>query len=212
MGDPTPTPESGRLDVEFRTHVARAFEFDEPPETFEAFWRRMTETFAEALDRDVTVDDLCTTDESPHWATVDGETRHYRCVTDAFVLGTYLDEPTTARTVSPVSGTELVVEFDADGVVSAPEDAVLSFGVERSVEAPEGPVTPATMYGRFCPYSKAFASREEYQQWDADNPEVVSDVQSLDESLALQARFLDDAGSLGDTTGSRWSSDGGCSR
>ena len=205
-----PDTQSRRIDDELRTHVARAFGFDEPPETYQAFWRRMVETFADALGRDVTVDDLCTTDESPHWATVDGETRHYQCVTDAFLLGVARDEAVTARTVSPVSGTELVVEFDADGVVSAPDGAVLSFGVERTVDAPEGPVTPEAMYGRFCPYSKAFASREEYEQWTAANPEIVSDVRPLDDSLELQAHLLEDAALRGDTTQSRGPSDGEC--
>jgi|GEM_PF-3728549 len=200
-----------RVDEALQTHVARAFNFDEPPATFEAFWEQMMRTFAEALGRGVTVEDLCTTDESPHWATVDGETRYYQCVTDAFLLGLVLDEAVTTRTVSPMSETELVVEFDADGVVSAPEGAVLSFGVERAVEAPDGPVTPETMYGRFCPYSKAFASRAEYEQWAAANPEVVSDVQPLDESLDLQARLLGAAESGGDSTVSPEPSDGGCS-
>jgi len=199
-----------RIDDELRTHVARAFKFDEPPETFEAFWGKMMRTFADALGRGVTVEDLCTTDDSPHWATVNGETRYYQCVTDAFLLGAFLDEPVTTRTVSPVTETELVVEFDENGVVSAPDGAVLSFGVERSVDAPDGPVTPGAMYGRFCPYSKAFASREEYEEWTAANPGVVSDVQPLDESLDRQARLLGEAEPL-DTAPPRGPADEGCS-
>jgi len=103
------------------------------------------------------------------------------------------------------------VTVAGDGVVSAPEGAVLSFGVERSVDAPDGPVTPETMYGRFCRYSRAFASRAEYEQWAAATPEVVSDVQPLDESPDLQARLLGDAESLGDSTESHDPSGGGCS-
>lgn len=203
---PEPDTSTYRIDEKLQTNVARAFKFEEPPETFEAFWEKMMQTFADALDRGVTVEDLCTTDSSPHRATVNGETRYYQCVTDAYLLGVYLDEEVTVRTVSPISETELIVQFDADGVISAPEDAVLSFGVERSVTAPEGSVTPETMYGRFCPYSKAFASRDEYEQWNAANPEVVSDIQPLDESLDLQARLLGTAESL-DTTRSRTMSD-----
>jgi hypothetical protein len=115
-------------------------------------------------DRELTLTDLCTTEQSPHWATVDRETQHYQCVTDGFILGTVLDDPVTVYTESPVTSTELVVEFDADGVASVPDDAVLSFGVEQSVPRPDGPVTPELMYGRFCPYSNVFASRAEYDQ------------------------------------------------
>jgi hypothetical protein len=207
-----PDTPSTRIDDELQTHVARGFDFEEPPETFEAFWEQMMRTFAEALGRSVAVEDLCTTDESPHWARVGGETQYYQCVTDAFLLGVYLDEPVTARTVSPVSGEELLVEFDADGTVSAPEGAVLSFGVERAVEAPDGPVTPEAMYGRFCPYSKAFLSHEEYERWVAANPGVVSDVQPLEESLALQARLIEDTDPVGDSGqfGETEKSQGGC--
>ncbi|PSQ15434.1 hypothetical protein BRD00_14150 [Halobacteriales archaeon QS_8_69_26] len=187
-------PAADRIDEEFASHVQRAFGFDEPPGTYGEFWEEMTTTFATALDRDVSLDDLCTTDESPHWASVDGERQYYQCVTDAFVVGATLDDPVTVRTVSPVSGTEIVVEFDRDGVVSAPEDAVLSFGVERSVERPDGPITPQKMYGRFCPYNEAFASPEEYEEWAADNPDVVSDDKSLGRSLDTLARVVPDAG------------------
>lgn len=193
------TAESERMDEELARHVRRAFGFEEPPRTYEEFWVEMAATYQAELGRGLAPADLCTTDRSPHWARVDGETHRYQCVTDAFLLGTYLDEPVTARTVSPVSGTELVVEFDADGVVAVPEGAQLSYGVERSVEPPDGPITPEKMYGRFCPYSEAFASRGEYEEWAAAHPGVASDVQPLDEALELQARLLDPSGRAGQT-------------
>lgn len=182
-----------RMDEELARHVRRAFGFEEPPRTYEEFWVEMSRTYAEGLGRELSADDLCTTDRSPHWARVGGDTHYYQCVTDALLLGAYLDEPVTARTVSPGSGTEIVVEFDADGVASAPEGALLSFGVERSVEAPDGAVTPAKMYGRFCPYGKAFASRDEYEEWTAANPEVVADAQPLGEALDLLGGLLSSA-------------------
>ncbi|WP_435065065.1 hypothetical protein [Halobaculum sp. EA56] len=51
-----------RIDDELRRHVARAFKFDDPPETFEAFWGAMMRTFTDALGRDVTIEDLCVTE------------------------------------------------------------------------------------------------------------------------------------------------------
>lgn len=183
--------------------VARAFGFDQPPATFEAFWTEILRTFTEGLDRESTLAALRATDRSPHRATADGDTQRYRCVTDGFVLGTVLDERVAVRAESPVSGTESTVEFDADGVASVPGDAQLSFGVPRSVSRPEGAVTPEKMYGRFCPYSNAFASREEYERWAADNPDVVSDVHPLDEALAIQARLLDGTADGGDIDASR---------
>lgn len=177
------------LSEDLRTGVARAFDSDEPPATFEAFWTEILRTFAEGLDRELTLTALCTIDRSPHRATADGDTQRYRCVTDGFVLGTVLGERVTVRTESPVSGTESTVEFDVGGVASVPGEAQLSFGVPRSVSRPEGAVTPESIYGRFCPYSNAFASRGEYERWAADTPDVVSDVHPLDEALAIQARL-----------------------
>jgi hypothetical protein len=199
------------MDDELQTHVARAFDFDEPPATFEAFWEQMLRTFTEALGRSVALDDLCTTDDSPHRAIVDGDTRHYQCVTDAFILGAALDEAVTVRTVSPIADRELVVEFDADGNVSTSDGAVLSFGVDRSVEAPDGPVTPAAMYGRVCPYTKAFASRAEYDRWLAANPDVVADAQPLDDALGLLAHLVGTAQPAGETDQATPSAGDGCS-
>jgi alkylmercury lyase len=199
------------MDDELQTHVARAFDFDEPPATFEAFWEQLLRTFTEALGRPVTTDDLCTTDESPHRAIVDGDTHHYQCVTDAFILAGTREEAVTVRTVSPVADRELAVEFDADGGVSTPDGAVLSFGVDRSVEAPDGPVTPAAMYGRVCPYTKAFASRAEYDRWLAANPDVVADVLPLDDALALLAHLVGTAQPAGEPDRVMPSAGDGCS-
>lgn len=180
-----PTAEARRIDPELRPHLARAFGMDPAPERYDAFWRRMVETYETGLGRDLTPEDLCTTDESPHRAEVDGEAYRFQCVTDAFVLGLAVEEPVTARTVTPVEASELVVEFAGGEPIAVPEGAVLSFGVERDVEAPAGTLTPAETYGRVCPYSKAFASREAYERWDAANPSVVSDAQPLGDALDL---------------------------
>jgi hypothetical protein len=185
-------PTARRIGDGLRPHFARVFGFDQPPATYDTLWERMVATYEAALGRDLTLADLCTTDDSPHWAVVDGDRHHFQCVTDAFLLGFVLDDPVTARTVSPVAGTELVVEFERDGI-TAPEGAVLSYGVERTAQAPDGDPTPASMYGVFCPYSRAFASRAEYETW-ADADGVVSEARPLDASLDLLAAVLDETG------------------
>lgn len=184
---------SGSVDVElgdpFRSHVTDVFGFDAEPATFRELWERMIEAFAAGLDRPVTAGDLCTTDASPHRAFVDGESQAFQCVTDAFIFAGLYGGDVTVRTVSPLDGDELTVGFDATGAATTPEGAVLSVGVERSAEAPDGPVTPERMYGRFCPYSKAFASCDEYERWTENRPEVAAEALPLDEALTMLARL-----------------------
>jgi len=212
--EPTSRPQDERetsdgVDVElgdpFRSHVADAFGFDAEPATFRELWQRMMNTFATALDRPVSAADLCTTDASPHRAVIDGESQSFRCVTDAFILAGLRGGDATVRTVSPLDGTDLAVEFDATRAATTPDGAVLSVGVERTAKTPNAPVTPERMYGQFCPYSKAFASREEYERWADTHPEVATEVLPLDRALTLLARLtgrtLDGAESTPDGSG-----------
>ncbi|MFB6089736.1 MAG: organomercurial lyase [Halobellus sp.] len=190
MSDEETTDEPERIELEepLRSHVADAFGFDAEPATFRELWERMIATFAEGLDRPVSAADLCTTDASPHRAVVDRGSQSFQCVTDAFIYAGRRGGDVTVRTVSPLDGRGLAVDYDADGTVSAPDGAVLSFGVERGASPPDGPVTPEQMYGRVCPYSKAFASRDEYERWTDARPEVASQALRLDDALALLAR------------------------
>jgi hypothetical protein len=189
--DEGPTDEV--VDIElgepFRSHVADAFGFDAEPATFRDLWARMLRTFEAALDRPVSAADLCTTEASPHRAVLDGKSQSFQCVTDAFVFAGLRDSEVTVRTVSPLDGAELTVKFDATGAVTTPDEAVLSVGVERAAEAPDGPVTPERMYGQLCPYSKAFAAREEYERWTDARPEVVTEALPLDEAVTLLVRL-----------------------
>ena len=188
-GERVRDPDGIELGDPFRRHVADAFGFDAEPATFRELWARMLATFAAGLDRPVSAADLCTTDASPHRAVVDGESQSFQCVTDAFIFAGLHDGDATIRTVSPLDGEALTVEFDAMGAAAAPEGAVLSLGVERGTGAPDSPVTPERMYGRLCPYSKAFTSREEYERWTDDRPEIATEVLPLDVALTLLARL-----------------------
>lgn len=184
-----PRHDSGviELDESLRSHVADAFAFDAPPTTFRELWERMLATFEAGLGRPVNAADLCTTDASPHRAVVDGDSQAFQCVTDAFIYAGLVGGDARVRTVSPVEGRGLTVDFGADAGVSAPDGSVLSVGVERGERPPDGPVTPERMYGRFCPYSNAFASREEYERWSEARPGAATQALPLDDALALLA-------------------------
>ncbi|MFA1609999.1 organomercurial lyase [Halobellus rubicundus] len=190
MSDERATDDASiELDQPVRRHAADAFGFDAEPETFGDLWGRMMATFADALGRPARATDLCTTDASPHRAVAGGESQSFRCVTDAFIYAGLRGGDVTVRTVSPLEGRGLSVEYDADGAVNAPDGAVLSFGVERDASPPGGPVTPERMYGRVCPHSKAFVSRDEYERWAAARPEVATQALPLDGALAALARL-----------------------
>ncbi len=179
----------------FRSHVADAFGFETAPATLEELWRRMIAAFETSLGRPVTVVDLCTTDQSPHRATVGGDDPqhvHFQCATDAYVFAVVRDSDVTTRTVSPVTDREIVVEFRTGHPVDVPENVWLSFGVEQPVTAPDRPVTPERMYGRLCPYSLAFAARAEYDEWAADHSAVASVAFPLGDVLELLSGLLTD--------------------
>lgn len=57
----------------------------------------------------------------------------------------------------------------------------------------------------------AFASRKEYEQWVAANPDVVSDGRPLDESMRSFKRLLSAAQSRPETAGASTPADDGCS-
>lgn len=177
-------PAADRLGEELASHVQRAFALDDPPRTYRDLWQSMMTTYATELDRDLGLQDLCTTEESPHWAAVGDARQHYQCVTDAYILGTVLEDRVTARTTCAVTGEEILVEFDDDDGVTAPEGAVLAYGVRRDVEPPEGQITPGKMYSRFCPYNRAFASRAAFEEWADSSGTLVAEGQDLERALS----------------------------
>lgn len=164
---PTDTTYRGpSLPAEMGAAIRRALGLAEAPSSL-GDW---IDALASVADRDgitLDADALCTTDDSPHRAEFDGRTQHYACAQDPIVL-VFLDDaaaPVTVETESPVSGEPVRLTVTADGIETDPPGAVLSFGVDADVEAPENGVRPALAYERFCPYGHAFATRAEYERW-----------------------------------------------
>ena len=115
----------------------------------------------------IAVDDLCHAgEETAHWGELDGTRYHFRCFYDAVLLAALAERPVAIRTESP-DGT--VIEARAAGTADLtvdPETAVLSFGVDDSVEPPSnGEPSHADVYVAVCPYVRAFPDREAYEQW-----------------------------------------------
>lgn len=150
--------------------VQRVLGLDERPEVF-GDW---VDALALIADRDgieLTMDTLCTTNDSPHEARFDGETTYYRCVQDPIIVPFLTDDVDTVEieTRSPVSDSSIALTVTESGIDAEPGDAVFSFGVDASVDGPpEDGVTPAFAYGVFCPYGHAFPSEREYEEWAAE--------------------------------------------
>lgn len=143
-----------------------------------ADWINALETGMEPAGEDFGLDDLCTTDESPHVLETATTEQAYQCVIDPLVVPFVTDEPGTIRSACPVEGEEIVVAIDADGVRARPETAFFSLGIaEGAVErAGDPPHSPASTYGAFCPYANAFASKDAYETWAAETDAVTARV------------------------------------
>lgn len=121
---------------------------------------------AEALGREPTAEDLCTTDDGAHrFEPADGsESQSYVCVLDPLLYPFLVDQPGTVWSATPVCEETVTVDVTREGVEASHPEAVVSIGVSEHVDGIEG-VTPATIYRQVCGYIHVFADREEYDTW-----------------------------------------------
>lgn len=116
----------------------------------------------------VTIDELCVTaDETEHWGMVDDERYYFACFYDAVILAALVDRPVNIRTKSP-NGTVIEVRaVGSDALTVTPTEAVFSFGIDTTVEPPNGDgLSLERGYAAICPYVKAFPNRDAYERWD----------------------------------------------
>ena len=122
----------------------------------------------DTIDRgSLAVDDLChAATETPHRATMGGETYHFRCFYDGVALAHLADEPVRIHTESP-AGESIEVQALSDGDIAVtPPDAAMSLGIAGDVDAVAPNVPhPEEAYEAICPYVKAFSTRESYEYW-----------------------------------------------
>lgn len=166
--------------------LALALGLDDRPETF-GDWVTAMSRIADRDDIEVSPDVLCTTEESPHRARIDGTTRHYQCVQDPIIAPFVADEVdhVEIETRSPVSEETIELTVSESGIEAEPSDAVFSFGVDATVEnPPEDVVSPIIAYSLFCPYGHAFPSDDEYEAW-AETVDAITMATSMEDTLEL---------------------------
>lgn len=113
------------------------------------------------------ISDLCHADgPTGHAGITDDETYHFQCFYDAVVLAQLSEQPVDIRTEAP-GGTVIRARASGSGdVTTAPESAVMSFGLRRDVAPPEsGSPDIEAAYGAICPFVKAFPDRTVYEEW-----------------------------------------------
>lgn len=115
----------------------------------------------------ISIKELClTSEQTEHWGIVDGDRYYFECFYDAVILAALSERPVDIHTVSPGGDS---IEAQATGsseLTVIPEDALFSFGIERTVDPPSGDgPTLEDGYASICPYVKAFPSLEAYERW-----------------------------------------------
>lgn len=115
----------------------------------------------------ISVEELClTSEQTDHWGTVDSDRYFFACFYDAVILAAISDRPVDIHTVSPGGNVIEARAIGDDELTVTPEEAVFSFGIEKTVDSPsdDGP-TLEHGYASICPYVKAFPDLEAYERW-----------------------------------------------
>ena len=163
-----------------------ALGLDERPKTF-GDWVDALAFIADRDDIDVDLNMLCTTDDSPHKATFNGQTQQYQCFQDPIIVPFLTDGVNTVEieTECPVSGELIELRVTETEIEATPPDVVMSFGVAADVDAPPKDVaSPILAYSLFCPYGNVFRSHEEYETWAAE-VDAVTMPTTMDDALEL---------------------------
>jgi hypothetical protein len=167
------------LGAKFQT----AFGMDEAPDTFGEWIDALAEGATDA-GLEVDLEALCVAEDSGHVADVGEERYHFHCVLDTFLLPALLEEDRIEVTsTDPIDGDTVELTVTKEGVSASPADAVVSFGVHRDVEPPQGDAfDPEVAYARVCPYINAFPSQGAYERWDERVEEAVTVLEVSDDS------------------------------
>ncbi|WP_101297967.1 organomercurial lyase [Halegenticoccus soli] len=115
----------------------------------------------------ISVEELClSSEQTEHWGIVDGDQYYFACFYDAVILAALSDQPVDIHTVSPAGDTIEAHAIGSSELTVAPEEAIFSFGIEKTVE-PSSDDSPTLEqgYASICPYVKAFPNFAAYERW-----------------------------------------------
>ena len=177
-GPDVPTPLGEQLQL--------ALSLDERPETF-GDWVDALAFLADRDDIDVDLNMLCTTSDSPHKATFNGQTQHYQCFQDPIIVPFLADNVDTVEieTECPVSGESIELRVTETEIEATPSDVAMSFGVAADVNAPPEDISsPILAYSLFCPYGNVFLSEDEYETWAAE-VDAITMPTTMEDALEL---------------------------
>lgn len=192
MTDATDAIDDEPLPPELGAKFEIAFGMDEAPDTF-GEWIDALATGATEAGLEVELEALCVAEESGHVAAVGDERHHFHCVMDTFLLPALLEEDRIEVTsTDPLDGETVAFTVTETGVEATPEGAVVSFGVHRDVEPPQGEAfDPEVAYARVCPYINAFPSRDAYERWNEETEEAVTVALPVERGFDLAALLVD---------------------
>lgn len=192
MTDATDAIDDEPLPPELGAKFQTAFGMEEAPDTF-GEWIEGLAAGATEAGLEVELEALCVAEDTGHVAEVGGERHHFHCVLDTFLLPALLDEERIGVTsTDPLDAETVELTVTEEGVTATPPDAVVSFGVARDVEPPQGEsFDPEAAYARVCPYINAFPSREAYERWDEQVEEAVTVGLPIQRGFDLAALLVD---------------------
>lgn len=122
----------------------------------------------------ISIEELClTSEQTDHWGTVNGDRYYFACFYDAVILAALSEQLVDIYTVSPDGDSIEAQAIGSNELTVSPEEAVFSFGIERTVDPPsgDGPILEHG-YASICPYIKAFPDIEAYERWARRVPAV----------------------------------------
>lgn len=173
--------------------VEQTFDLWTRPDTYGEWAEGIVDAFETDAERTLSTDDLCDTEDSPHAATVGGETTHYMCAQDPLVVGLLAEEPVTVESTPPNRAEPIRIEFGTDGKIEVePTGALFSFGIAADAEAP-ATISPQEIYRLVCPYGHTFPDDTAYRAWAGD-VDAVTDVLSVPAGIAVMAALIEAAG------------------